>query len=92
VRVHRRAGNAWPSRGHPAFETDLRANLDAADEVSENIKRSIDGFIAKREVEALAEAPYMPVWQPAGETAALHDRDALANLATTHCELGDWLA
>jgi hypothetical protein len=92
VRVRRCTGNAWPSRGHPAFEADLRANLDAADEVSENIKRSIDGFIAKREVEALAEAPYMPVWQPAGETAALHDRDALANLATAHCELGDWLA
>jgi putative flavoprotein involved in K+ transport len=39
-------------------------NLEAADEVSENIKRSIDGFIAKREVEAPAEAPYMPVSQP----------------------------
>jgi putative flavoprotein involved in K+ transport len=54
----------------------LRANLDAADEVSENIKRSIDGFIAKHGIEAPTEAPYVPVWHPAHETAELDYREA----------------
>ncbi|MGO8920832.1 MAG: MSMEG_0569 family flavin-dependent oxidoreductase [Stellaceae bacterium] len=63
-------------QGKVLFETDLRANLDAADEVSENIKRSIDGFIAKQGIEAPAEAPYVPVWHPPQETAELDYRAA----------------
>jgi putative flavoprotein involved in K+ transport len=62
--------------GKLLFESDLRENLDAADTVSENIKRSIDGFIAKQGIAAPAETPYMPVWQPEQETAELDYRRA----------------
>jgi putative flavoprotein involved in K+ transport len=67
---------AGAGEGKLFFETDLRENLDAADMVSENIKRSIDGFIAKQGIAAPAEAPYMPVWQPEKETAELDYRRA----------------
>jgi putative flavoprotein involved in K+ transport len=53
------------------FAPDLRANLDAADAVSEGIKDSIDAFIAAAGVEAPTEARYVPVWQPAVEPAGL---------------------
>jgi putative flavoprotein involved in K+ transport len=62
--------------GKLLFETDLRENLDAADTVSENIKRSIDGFIAKQGIAAPAETPYQPVWQPEQETPELDYRRA----------------
>ena len=58
------------------FEPDLRANLDAADAVSESIKRSIDGFIAKHGIAAPTEAPYVPPWTPKDESAALDYRAA----------------
>ena len=63
-------------QGELRFEPDLRANLDAADAVSESIKRSIDAFIAKAGIAAPAEAPYVPLWQPQEETAALDYRAA----------------
>ena len=47
-----------------SFDADLRANLDTADQRSENIKNSIDKHIAAAGVDAPAEARYTPVWQP----------------------------
>lgn len=58
------------------FLPELRANLDAADEVSESIKRSIDTFIAERGLTAPVEPPYRPLWEPATETEALDYRAA----------------
>jgi putative flavoprotein involved in K+ transport len=46
------------------FADDLKQNLDHADLVSENIKRSIDEYIARAGVEAPREPPYRPVWEP----------------------------
>jgi putative flavoprotein involved in K+ transport len=43
---------------------DLALCLDRADQVSESIKTSIDGFIAKKGVAAPQEARYRPVWAP----------------------------
>jgi putative flavoprotein involved in K+ transport len=53
------------------FADDLRRNLDHADEVSENIKDSIDAFIGSHGIEAPAESRYKPVWEPAGEPSEL---------------------
>ncbi len=50
------------------FGDDLANNLDAADATSENIKRSIDEYIARAGIEAPIEPPYLPLWQP-GEPA-----------------------
>jgi putative flavoprotein involved in K+ transport len=50
---------------------DLKTNLDQADAVAESIKTSIDKHIATRAIDAPTEARYLPVWQPAGETAVL---------------------
>ncbi|HEX5661061.1 MAG TPA: MSMEG_0569 family flavin-dependent oxidoreductase, partial [Polyangiales bacterium] len=44
--------------------TDLKQNLDNADTVSANIKKSIDEYIARSNLVAPAEAPYEPVWEP----------------------------
>jgi putative flavoprotein involved in K+ transport len=63
-------------QGELRFEPDLCGNLDAADAVSESIKRSIDAFIAKAGIAAPVEAPYVPVWQPQEETASLDYRAA----------------
>jgi putative flavoprotein involved in K+ transport len=46
------------------FGSDLKQNLDNADTVSANIKRSIDEYIARAGIAAPEEAPYQPVWQP----------------------------
>ncbi len=54
-----------------AVAPDLARNLDAADEVGESIKRSIDGWIAKQEIEALVEAAYVPPWRPAAERTSI---------------------
>jgi putative flavoprotein involved in K+ transport len=53
------------------FAPDLRANLDAADAVSEGIKDSVDAYIAANRIDAPAEARYTPVWEPAEEPAGL---------------------
>ncbi|MFZ4727549.1 MAG: MSMEG_0569 family flavin-dependent oxidoreductase [Pseudanabaena sp.] len=47
------------------FFNDLKQNLDGADAVSESIKKTIDNFIAKNNLDAPLETPYQPVWQPA---------------------------
>jgi putative flavoprotein involved in K+ transport len=46
---------------------DLALCLDQADQVSESIKTSIDGFIAKKAIAAPEEARYRPVWSPPHE-------------------------
>ncbi len=46
------------------FWGDLKQNLDQADAVSESIKKTIDGFIAKNQIQAPTEPPYQPVWEP----------------------------
>ena len=48
---------------------DLARCLDQADQVSESIKTSIDGFIAKQAIAAPEEARYRPVWTPPHERA-----------------------
>jgi putative flavoprotein involved in K+ transport len=46
------------------FENDLKTNLDRADEVSENIKTTIDKFIESQGIQAPIEERYRPVWEP----------------------------
>ncbi len=55
---------------------NLAANLDAADAVSEAIKRSIDTFIASNDFDAPSEAPYCPPWRPPHERSTLDLRKA----------------
>jgi putative flavoprotein involved in K+ transport len=50
--------------GQLEFHADLKHNLDQADGVAESIKRSIDGFIAKENIQAPLEPDYEPAWQP----------------------------
>ena len=53
------------------FGDDLKQNLDQADAVAESIKKTIDGFIEKNQIEAPTEPPYQPVWQPEQEVLSL---------------------
>jgi putative flavoprotein involved in K+ transport len=46
------------------FSDDLKQHLDQADAVAESIKKSIDAFIEKNQIQAPTELPYQPVWQP----------------------------
>jgi putative flavoprotein involved in K+ transport len=62
--------------GRIKLEEDLGRCLDQADQVSESIKASIDGFIAKRTVAAPQEARYAPPWTPPVERADLDYRAA----------------
>jgi len=55
---------------------DLALCLDQADQVSESIKTSIDGFIAKKAIAAPEEARYRPVWSPPRERAQFDYRAA----------------
>ena len=57
------------------LQDDLKENLDQADEVAESIKRTIDEYIAKNNIDAIAEPPYAPVWQPHDTPTAI-DLDA----------------
>jgi putative flavoprotein involved in K+ transport len=58
------------------FSDDLGHCLDQADQVSESIKTSIDGFIAKNAIAAPQEERYRPGWTPPMERAALDYRAA----------------
>jgi putative flavoprotein involved in K+ transport len=60
--------------GQFIFKPDLKANLDEADNVSESIKRSIDGFIASQSIAAPVEPPYQPIWQPESPTLSIDYR------------------
>jgi putative flavoprotein involved in K+ transport len=53
------------------FGSDLRANLDGADAVSESIKDSIDRFIESRRLDAPTEPRYFPVYRPAEDRLSL---------------------
>ena len=55
---------------------DLAFCLDQADQVSESIKTSIDGFIAKKAIAAPEESRYRPVWRPSRERPQLDYRAA----------------
>jgi len=46
------------------FWDNLQQNLDQADAVAESIKKTIDGFIEKNQIDAPTEPAYQPVWQP----------------------------
>ena len=46
------------------LQDDLKKNLNAADEVAESIKRTIDSYIEKNNISAPVEPPYVPVWEP----------------------------
>lgn len=54
------------------FHPDLKQNLDQADAVAESIKRTIDTFIEKNDIQAPTEPPYHPVWEPSDEGLALN--------------------
>ena len=53
------------------FHNDLKLNLDQADAVSEGIKKTIDTFIEKNQIDAPIEPPYCPVWEPIDEPLAI---------------------
>ncbi len=53
------------------FFPDLKQNLDQADAVAESIKKSIDEFITKNQIDAPIEAEYKPVWEPEAELLML---------------------
>ncbi|NDJ19568.1 MSMEG_0569 family flavin-dependent oxidoreductase [Myxacorys almedinensis] len=53
------------------FCDDLKHNLDQADAVAESIKKTIDGFIEKHQINAPLDPPYHPVWQPEQEVLEL---------------------
>jgi putative flavoprotein involved in K+ transport len=58
------------------LDDDLALCLDQADQVSESIKTSIDGFIAKKAIAAPSEPRYRPVWVPPRERPELDYRAA----------------
>ncbi|NJO79930.1 MAG: MSMEG_0569 family flavin-dependent oxidoreductase [Cyanobacteria bacterium RM1_2_2] len=53
------------------FFPDLKQNLDQADAVAESIKKSIDEFITKNQIDAPTEAEYKPAWEPEAELLTL---------------------
>ncbi len=59
------------SNGRLEFHDNLKHNLDQADAVAEGIKRAIDEFIAKHDIQAPTEPPYQPLWQPTENTLIL---------------------
>ncbi|PUA19429.1 MSMEG_0569 family flavin-dependent oxidoreductase [Glaciimonas sp. PCH181] len=66
--------------GVAMFGNALKAHLDSADAVSENIKNNIDKFITENAIDAPIEARYVPVWEPSAATPrSLHlDNDNIA--------------
>ncbi|MBD2069461.1 MSMEG_0569 family flavin-dependent oxidoreductase [Leptolyngbya sp. FACHB-671] len=59
------------SDGKLKFDSDLKQNLDQADAVAESIKKTIDNFIQKNQIQAPTEPAYKPVWKPEEEAAIL---------------------
>lgn len=57
--------------GRILFHPDLRQNLDAADASYLSICRGIDRYIEQAGIEAPAEPPYRPVWEPEREITEL---------------------
>mgnify|MGYP002777031701 CR=1 FL=1 len=58
------------------FWDDLKENLDYADSVAESIKKTIDGFIEKHQIQAPTEPIYQPVWQPVPQNLSLDYQEA----------------
>ena len=58
------------------LDDDLALCLDQADQVSDSIKTSIDGFISKKGSAAPGEPRYRPVWSPPRERGKLDYRAA----------------
>lgn len=58
------------------FQNNLKQNLDQADAVAESIKRTIDTFISKHQIQAPLEDPYYPVWEPREEILSLDCTEA----------------
>ena len=54
------------------LKNDLAHNLDSADAVAESIKRTIDDYVEKNQIEAPTEPPYRPVWQPENTPRSLN--------------------
>ena len=46
------------------FRGNLKSSLDQADRTYNGINAAIDKFIAEKGIEAPAQAPYSPVWEP----------------------------
>jgi len=59
------------SGGNLEFQQNLKQNLDRADAVAESIKKTIDAFIEKNQIQAPTEPPYEPVWEPEEEVIKL---------------------
>ncbi|MBY5651492.1 MSMEG_0569 family flavin-dependent oxidoreductase [Rhizobium leguminosarum] len=57
--------------GRMLFEPNLSANLDGADRVYNGINALIDRHIAEKGIDAPAESPYVPVWEPKAEIVEL---------------------
>ncbi|MFY0601262.1 MAG: MSMEG_0569 family flavin-dependent oxidoreductase [Cyclobacteriaceae bacterium] len=53
------------------FESDLKENLDNADDSSARIKKKIDAFISEKGIDAPTEMPYEKVWEPSEEITNL---------------------
>lgn len=66
---------AGVAAGKMLFEPNLKSNLDGADRVYNGINALIDRHIAEKGIDAPEGAPYVPLWQPEGETIEL-DLDA----------------
>ncbi|MEM1238328.1 MAG: MSMEG_0569 family flavin-dependent oxidoreductase [Cyanobacteria bacterium P01_H01_bin.26] len=62
------------------FADDLNRNLDQADAVAESIKRTIDTYIEKNQLDAPIDPPYQAVWQP--ETSLLSLNLKTADIST----------
>lgn len=58
-------------QGRLKFGTDLKQNLDNADNVADSIKNTIDKYIASRGIDVPQEERYMPVWEPPAESPDL---------------------
>jgi putative flavoprotein involved in K+ transport len=74
MQLHGRLDAIQGSQLH--FKADLQHNLDQADAVAESIKKTIDTFIAKHQLDAPSEAPFEPVWQPPETALSLDYRQA----------------
>ena len=59
------------SQGTLKFWDNLKQNLDQADAVAESIKKTIDQFIEKNQIQAPTEPAYSPVWEPEEEVLSL---------------------
>ena len=69
MQLHGRLKNI--SGGNLEFFDDLKPNLDQADAVAESIKKTIDVFIDKNQIEAPIDPPYQPIWEPEKDVLTL---------------------